>query len=137
MYGCRQQIKLMAKIKPGLCLILHPSGGPPATFAARASSVRYRAGRGTIHLPNFELPRLAFSLGEVLKMKSARCAATVITMFAATTALAQPYDPKAIYYSDSVLNKAMENIAQMQEPELRAFTHLPSRMHGRRNRSRK
>jgi hypothetical protein len=50
-------------------------------------------------------------------------ATMMIALFAATAALAEPYDPKAIYYSDSVLRKAVENIAQMQEQELRAFTH--------------
>jgi hypothetical protein len=47
----------------------------------------------------------------------------MITLLAATAALAEPYDPKAIYYSDGVLRKAVENIGQMQKPELRAFVH--------------
>jgi hypothetical protein len=44
-----------------------------------------------------------------------------IALLAATAALAEPYDPKTIYYSEGVLRKAIETIAQMQEPELRAF----------------
>jgi hypothetical protein len=47
----------------------------------------------------------------------------MIILLAATAARAEPYDPKAIYYSDGVLRKAVENIGQMQEPELRAFVH--------------
>jgi hypothetical protein len=51
-------------------------------------------------------------------------AMTVATMLAtAAVAGAQPYDAKANFYSASVLRGAIENIAQMREPELRAFTH--------------
>jgi hypothetical protein len=54
----------------------------------------------------------------------ARGLAVMMAMLAATAVvLAEPYDPKAIFYSDAVLRAALENIAQMQEPELRAFTH--------------
>jgi hypothetical protein len=42
------------------------------------------------------------------------------------TAVAQPYDAKAVFYSDSVLRGALGNIAQMAEPELRAFAHYLS-----------
>jgi hypothetical protein len=56
-------------------------------------------------------------------MKLAWSAATMISLFAFTAAFAEPYDPKAVYYSDAVLRKAVENIAQMQEAELRAFVH--------------
>lgn len=50
-------------------------------------------------------------------------AVTIVTLAAAAFARAGPYDAKVIFYSDSVLRGALENIAQMQEPELRAFTH--------------
>jgi hypothetical protein len=49
--------------------------------------------------------------------------ATIAILATVVLSRAQPYDPKAVFYSDSVLRGALENIAQMQEPELRAFTH--------------
>jgi hypothetical protein len=60
-------------------------------------------------------------------MMFTRGSAAMITMFAAATvAFAEPYDAKEIFYSDSVLRSALEDIAQMQEAELRAFTHYLS-----------
>jgi hypothetical protein len=53
-------------------------------------------------------------------------AALITTLVGATVAFAGPYDAKAIFYSDSVLRNAIENIAQMREPELRAFTRYLS-----------
>jgi hypothetical protein len=47
---------------------------------------------------------------------------TTIMLSAAVTVVAEPYDAKAIFYSGTVLSKALADIAQMQEPELRAFT---------------
>jgi hypothetical protein len=50
--------------------------------------------------------------------------ATVVVLQA--PAAAQPYDPKdprTILYSDTILRKAVADVAQMQEPELRAFAH--------------
>ncbi len=45
-----------------------------------------------------------------------------VMLSAAVTVIAKPYDAKAIFYSDTILRKALADIAQMQEPELRAFT---------------
>jgi hypothetical protein len=50
-------------------------------------------------------------------------AVAFVVLVAVTAAFAQPYDPKAVFYSDSVLSKALADISQMDEPELRAFTH--------------
>jgi hypothetical protein len=50
-------------------------------------------------------------------------AVLVVVLAAVVAVFAQPYDPKAVFYSDSVLSKALSDISQMQEPELRAFTH--------------
>ena len=50
-------------------------------------------------------------------------AVLLVTLVAVVAASAQPYDPKAVFYSDNVLRRALADIAQMQDSELRSFTH--------------
>jgi hypothetical protein len=40
--------------------------------------------------------------------------------------IGKPFDARKIFYSDIVLRKAIADIAQMREPELRTFAHYLS-----------
>jgi hypothetical protein len=55
-----------------------------------------------------------------------RCLVVTLVFVVVAAKAAQPFDAKATFYSDDVLQRALANIGQMQEPELRAFTRYLS-----------
>jgi hypothetical protein len=60
-----------------------------------------------------------------MTMRTITCAAMLaLTTTAAVVAESNdPRDPRATLYNDTVMRRALADIAQMPEPELRSFTH--------------
>lgn len=67
------------------------------------------------------------SVDRRVSLCTAMVLATAVIMDCPEAAVGQAIDPyavpKSVYHSEKVLRDALANIAQMQEPELRAFTH--------------